>query len=217
MNPSRLRVSRSAQGPGAGRTPIFRRNAVLGSESAKAPRHVGRIWFRPRGRSSGCSVDGAFRRDDDRRLNLVGLALHPLRCRLQRIDLCRLQALCPAQLRDERQPGGTRRCERSRGLLGSSYRSADRCAALNERCAQARESQLRRFLDDQVWLENRRVMELLRSIETTALKLPLVVGAPAGAPPMLGRAASPPPQVPGAAPTRATRPSAGWPTTSSPA
>jgi Protein of unknown function (DUF3375) len=29
--------------------------------------------------------------------------------------------------------------------------------------------QLRRFLDDQVWLENRRVMELLRSIESTAL------------------------------------------------
>jgi hypothetical protein len=31
--------------------------------------------------------------------------------------------------------------------------------------------QLRRFLDDQVWLENRRVMELLRSIESTALGL----------------------------------------------
>jgi Protein of unknown function (DUF3375) len=31
--------------------------------------------------------------------------------------------------------------------------------------------QLRRFLDDQVWLENRRVMELLRSIESTALRL----------------------------------------------
>ncbi|BBX98159.1 DUF3375 domain-containing protein [Mycobacterium lacus] len=31
--------------------------------------------------------------------------------------------------------------------------------------------QLRRFLDDQVWLENRRVMELLRSIEATALAL----------------------------------------------
>lgn len=31
--------------------------------------------------------------------------------------------------------------------------------------------QLRRFLDDQVWLENRRVMDILRSIESTALKL----------------------------------------------
>lgn len=31
--------------------------------------------------------------------------------------------------------------------------------------------QLRRFLDDQVWLENRRVMEILHGIETTALSL----------------------------------------------
>ncbi|MDQ3764621.1 MAG: DUF3375 domain-containing protein [Actinomycetota bacterium] len=31
--------------------------------------------------------------------------------------------------------------------------------------------QLRRFLDDQVWLENRRVMDILRSIESTALTL----------------------------------------------
>jgi Protein of unknown function (DUF3375) len=31
--------------------------------------------------------------------------------------------------------------------------------------------QLRRFLDDQVWLENRRVMELLRSIESQSLEL----------------------------------------------
>lgn len=31
--------------------------------------------------------------------------------------------------------------------------------------------QLRRFLDDQVWLENRRVMDILRSIEVNALKL----------------------------------------------
>lgn len=31
--------------------------------------------------------------------------------------------------------------------------------------------QLRRFLDDQVWLENRRVVELLRSIEAKALKV----------------------------------------------
>ena len=31
--------------------------------------------------------------------------------------------------------------------------------------------QLSRFLDDQVWLENRRVLELLRSVETTALEV----------------------------------------------
>ncbi|MFW0796186.1 DUF3375 domain-containing protein [Gordonia sp. CPCC 205515] len=31
--------------------------------------------------------------------------------------------------------------------------------------------QLRRFLDDQVWLENRRVMDLLRSIESTAIRV----------------------------------------------
>ncbi|MGW4770701.1 DUF3375 domain-containing protein [Nocardia sp. NPDC004278] len=31
--------------------------------------------------------------------------------------------------------------------------------------------QLRRFLDDQVWLENRRVMDILRSIESNALRL----------------------------------------------
>jgi len=31
--------------------------------------------------------------------------------------------------------------------------------------------QLRRFLDDQVWLENRRVMDILRSIESSALRL----------------------------------------------
>jgi hypothetical protein len=31
--------------------------------------------------------------------------------------------------------------------------------------------QLRRFLDDQVWLENRRVMDILRSIESTALAI----------------------------------------------
>jgi hypothetical protein len=31
--------------------------------------------------------------------------------------------------------------------------------------------QLRRFLDDQVWLENRRVMDLLRGIESSALRL----------------------------------------------
>ncbi|HVB44964.1 MAG TPA: DUF3375 domain-containing protein [Streptosporangiaceae bacterium] len=31
--------------------------------------------------------------------------------------------------------------------------------------------QLRRFLDDQVWLENRRVIDILRSIESTAIRL----------------------------------------------
>jgi hypothetical protein len=37
--------------------------------------------------------------------------------------------------------------------------------------------QLRRFLDDQVWLENRRVMELLRSIESQSLALRDRVGS----------------------------------------
>ena len=37
--------------------------------------------------------------------------------------------------------------------------------------------QLRRFLDDQVWLENRRVMELLRSIESRSLALRDWVGS----------------------------------------
>jgi hypothetical protein len=37
--------------------------------------------------------------------------------------------------------------------------------------------QLRRFLDDQVWLENRRVMELLRNIESRSLALRDRVGA----------------------------------------
>jgi hypothetical protein len=32
-------------------------------------------------------------------------------------------------------------------------------------------AQLRRFLDDQVWFENRRVLDILRSIEATALRL----------------------------------------------
>ena len=31
--------------------------------------------------------------------------------------------------------------------------------------------QLRRFLDDQVWFENRRVIDILRSIEARALQL----------------------------------------------
>lgn len=40
--------------------------------------------------------------------------------------------------------------------------------------------QLRRFLDDQVWLENRRVMEVLRGIEATALAVRDVPGRPPG-------------------------------------
>ena len=38
--------------------------------------------------------------------------------------------------------------------------------------------QLRRFIDDQVWLENRRVMEILRSVESTALSLRSQGGVP---------------------------------------
>ena len=40
--------------------------------------------------------------------------------------------------------------------------------------------QLRRFLDDQVWLENRRVIELLRSIEAKALDVRYTQGSPPG-------------------------------------
>jgi hypothetical protein len=40
--------------------------------------------------------------------------------------------------------------------------------------------QLRRFLDDQVWLENRRVMEILRGIEATALAVRDAPGKPPG-------------------------------------
>lgn len=40
--------------------------------------------------------------------------------------------------------------------------------------------QLRRFVDDQVWLENRRVMEILRGIEATALAVRDVPGRPPG-------------------------------------
>lgn len=40
--------------------------------------------------------------------------------------------------------------------------------------------QLRRFLDDQVWLENRRVIELLRSIEAKALAARDTQGSPPG-------------------------------------
>lgn len=40
--------------------------------------------------------------------------------------------------------------------------------------------QLRRFLDDQVWLENRRVMEILRGIEAAALAVREVPGKPPG-------------------------------------
>jgi flagellar motility protein MotE (MotC chaperone) len=50
--------------------------------------------------------------------------------------------------------------------------------------------QLRRFLDDQIWLENRRVMDILRSIESIALKLrehrhPDLTGEIDGAAPMV--------------------------------
>ena len=43
------------------------------------------------------------------------------------------------------------------------------CAERTQQTVRQLSEQLRRFLDDQVWLENRRVMELLRSIESRAL------------------------------------------------
>ncbi|HEX2706128.1 MAG TPA: DUF3375 family protein, partial [Candidatus Lustribacter sp.] len=62
-------------------------------------------------------------------------------------------------------------------------RAADRTQATVRQLS----DQLRRFLDDRVWLENRRVMDLLRSIETSAMALrgaavPLTVGLDALSP-----------------------------------
>lgn len=59
--------------------------------------------------------------------------------------------------------------------------------------------QLRRFLDDQVWLENRRVMEVLHDIERHALAVrDLVPGARSGSPP---GATVPGPEIPVVLPT----------------
>jgi hypothetical protein len=50
------------------------------------------------------------------------------------------------------------------------FRLIEAGAKVNETCALLVE-QLRRFLDDQAWLENRRIMGIIRSIEKTAVSI----------------------------------------------
>ncbi|MCB1263660.1 MAG: DUF3375 domain-containing protein [Mycobacterium sp.] len=56
---------------------------------------------------------------------------------------------------------------RIRGIHHDWSEAADRA----QRTVRQISEQLRRFLDDQVWLENRRVLELVRSVESLALDL----------------------------------------------
>ena len=56
---------------------------------------------------------------------------------------------------------------RIRGIHHDWSEAADRA----QRTARQISEQLRRFLDDQVWLENRRVLDLVRAVESVALEL----------------------------------------------
>lgn len=56
---------------------------------------------------------------------------------------------------------------RIRGIHHDWSEAADR----TQRTVRQISEQLRRFLDDQVWLENRRVLDLVRSVESVALEL----------------------------------------------
>lgn len=56
---------------------------------------------------------------------------------------------------------------RVRGIHHDWSEAAERA----QRTVRQISEQLRRFLDDQVWMENRRVLELVRSVETSALEL----------------------------------------------
>ncbi|MGH3563581.1 MAG: DUF3375 domain-containing protein [Mycobacterium sp.] len=56
---------------------------------------------------------------------------------------------------------------RIRGIYHDWSEAADRA----QRTVRQISEQLRRFLDDQVWLENRRVLDLVRAVEVTALEL----------------------------------------------
>lgn len=56
---------------------------------------------------------------------------------------------------------------RIRGIHRDWAEAADR----TQRTVRQISEQLRRFLDDQVWLENRRVLDLVRSVEAAALRL----------------------------------------------
>ncbi|GAB3768710.1 DUF3375 domain-containing protein [Microlunatus parietis] len=53
--------------------------------------------------------------------------------------------------------------------LGSIHHDWSEAAERTQQTVRQISEQLRRFLDDQVWLENRRVLELVRSIEAAAL------------------------------------------------
>lgn len=55
--------------------------------------------------------------------------------------------------------------------VGSIHHDWSEAAERAQRTVRQISDQLRRFLDDQVWLENRRVLDLVRSVETTALEL----------------------------------------------
>lgn len=57
--------------------------------------------------------------------------------------------------------------QRIRGIHHDWSEAADR----TQRTVRQISEQLRRFLDDQVWLENRRVFDLVRAVESTALEL----------------------------------------------
>lgn len=57
--------------------------------------------------------------------------------------------------------------QRIRGIHHDWSEAADRA----QRTVRLISEQLRRFLDDQVWLENRRVLDLVRMVESTALTL----------------------------------------------
>lgn len=57
--------------------------------------------------------------------------------------------------------------QRIRGIHHDWSEAADRA----QRTVRLISEQLRRFLDDQVWLENRRVLDLVRAVESTALEL----------------------------------------------
>jgi len=57
------------------------------------------------------------------------------------------------------------------GRLGHIHHDWSEAAERAQRTVRQISEQLRRFLDDQVWVENRRVLELVRAVETTALQL----------------------------------------------
>ena len=57
--------------------------------------------------------------------------------------------------------------QRIRGIHHDWSEAADRA----QRTVRQISEQLRRFLDDQVWLENRRVLDLVRAVESVALEL----------------------------------------------